>query len=528
MRTKLPHKGKKIKSRLKKKKEIKIPENTIEWFKDVLGKCLQDTKYCIRVTQSNLTKDHLPRNYMKWTYDTVKKYIDNPKYGGKIPSLRVLKDKLENDTTVNKDFKVSYYSRIKDLYNRKVDSEEYSLEAIEKVIQKEEFKIILEEATKNIAQFKDPKIAINTLVNKSFKISSNKESFEIVDLFKEVHERQQFRKHVKANPHIFKKFHFRIPSIDACMPGGLIAPMMASVAAKTGIGKSILTVYGGDIATDQGFNVTHITSENENIQTTGRYDSRITQIKYDDIQLANLTEEDEKKFRIKFNKKSKSKSNIMIVKCNPNDFTAATVLHVLNILEAQGHKTEFLIIDSPDLMQPVNQVKDKRLQQSAIYWEVKSVLKEKNCIGLMTTQLKQGANDDNPLAEDLSESYDKARLLDFLMVISRNKTQKANNEATLAVVKNRDGKTQTEFTTISTHFEIMSFEEKPQEEDPEEIDDSPKKGKKGKFTVIEGGQSKQLDKLRTIGVHKKKKKIKGVVKPVHPATRKKIKKKVME
>jgi hypothetical protein len=177
-------------------------------------------------------------------------------------------------------------------------------------------------------------------------------------------------------------------------------------------------------------------------------------------------------------------------------------------------------------MQPVNKVNDKRLQQSSIYWEVKSVLKEKNCIGLMTTQLKQGANDDNPLAEDLSESYDKARLLDFLMVISRNKTQKANNEATLAVVKNRDGKTQTEFTTISTRFEIMSFEEKPKEEDPEEISDN--KQKKGKFRVIEGGRSKQLDKLRTIGVDKNKK-IKGIVKPIHLSVRKKlIKKKKVE
>jgi hypothetical protein len=100
------------------------------------------------------------------------------------------------------------------------------------------------------------------------------------------------------------------------------------------------------------------------------------------------------------------------------------------------------------------------------------------------------------------------------MVLSRNKTQKANNEATLAIVKNRDGKTQTEFTTISTMFELMSLEEKQKEEDPEEIKEDSKNGKKGKASLklIEGGKSKQLDSLRNISVSKKK--VKGVVKPV--------------
>ena len=482
------------------KTNIIIDDDTISFFKDILAKSLKNKEFCNKLIQSKLKPEHFPKKYQQWLFKSLKEFINNPKYGGKLPSLRIFKDKLENDKTIESTLKFAFYNRIKEIYVRNVQNEEYSFEVVEKFIQKQEFKLLLEESINKLDSHSDPNIAINALVNKSFRLSS-KNMFSVVDLLNDVDNRQKLRLDIKNNPKTYKRFKFNIPSIDKCLPGGLTQPLIASIAAKTGRGKSIFTIHIGHEAFKQGFNVTHITSENENLQTTGRYDSKITELKYDDIQLANLKDIDSKKFNDQFSKlKRRYKNRIMIVKCNPNDFTVSTIVHALNMLESQNHKTDFLIIDSPDLMQSVNSnIKDKRLQQAAIYWEVKNLLEEKKCIGFVTTQLTKTSSDENPLAEDLSESYDKSRLLDMLIVLSQNKTHRANNEAILAVVKNRDGKLPSDFITISTEFERMRFFEKNEDDEdkPKPINSKVTVKEKPKLKVIEGGEN-QLSKLRNI------------------------------
>lgn len=466
-----------------KKKVEEYEDNNLLFFKDVLAKCVKDRSFCIKLVQSRIKKEHFPRKYMSWVFGVVKEFMNNPKYGSRLPTFNIFKDKLDKDNSLSKEMKISFYSKIRALYKHIPHNEEYSMESIENKITYREFKESLHDTLKNMdSNPGEINKLMNSFVSKTFKIS-NQNSVQIVDLYSDFHKRQKERLFIKKNPGTFKRFHFGVKSIDSILPGGLMQPMMASVAAKTGRGKSVFTITFGDEASKQGFNVTHITSENENFQTTGRYDSKITKIKYDDIQLSNLNIKQKKKFnKVFMNRvKSKNRGNIKIVKFPPNDFTAASIQHVINVLEAEGHKTDFLIVDSPDLMQSViPNLKDKRLQQAAIYWELKCVLESKKCIGFVTTQLTKLSSDDNPSAEDLSESYDKARMLDFLMVLTQSKTQRASNEASIVVVKNRDGKLPSEAINISTNFSIMHFEEKPLEENDDDkpsvtVDDKNKK-----------------------------------------------------
>lgn len=463
---------------MKKQKEDKdkgADTSSLVFFKDVLSKSLKDRDFCFRIMQHNLLRsEHFPSNYLQWTYATLKAYMDNPKYGGELPSMQVFKHRLEHDESVSVELKVNYFRKIEELYVRKSKNAAFSLEVIEKRVRFREFKFLLEETIDNVGKHKDPDVAISNLLNKSFKISSHSSAFSIVDLVENFKERQEKRLDKKINPGKYKRFMFGVSSIDDCLPGGLYAPMFASVAAKTGIGKSIITVDVGCKALEQGFHVTHVTSENEIDQTTGRYDSRLSNLRYDDIQLSRLSGEDTKILEQKYQDMEKIYRNrLKLVKFPPNDFTTASIMQVLNHLESQGHKTDFLIVDGPDLMQSVNTgLKDKRLQQSSIYWELKALLEQKKCIGFGTTQLKAMSDDDDPSAENLSESYDKARLLDFVLVITRNKTQRANHEASLLIVKNRDGKIHREPAIIETRFDRMTYTEKPPEEVPTEVDDT--------------------------------------------------------
>lgn len=499
-------------------KNEKISEESVEFFKDVLSAALRDREYCLKVINTQLKPTHFPRAYLQWSYGVLKKYMDTPKYGGKIPSLKVFKDMLEQDKEVDIDRKAPFFLKIKDLFSRNIQNEEYSLEVIDRAVRRHEFKAIMESSIKQLDEFKDPTTAINSIVNHSFKLS-NQKKFEIVDLFSEYKKRQNTRYEVSKNPKLYKRYLLSfLPSLHNCLPGGLMAPMMLSVAAKTGRGKSIATITFGWEAITQGFNVTHVTSENENTQTTGRYDSHITELKYNDIQLAKLSKEDRISYFKKYKQiKEKHKNKIMIVKFSPNEFNAASIGQTLNLLEMQGHKTDFLIVDSPDLMQSVNSsYKDKRLQQASIYWELKCLLEEKKAIGVVTTQLNRMSSDDNPLAEDLSESYDKSRMLDMILVFSQNKTQKTNKEATLAVVKNRDGDVPSGFITIQTNFERMRFTEKPPDDEPTSIDtaETKKTGKGVRLKVIQGGEkdaNDPLNKLRDAANNDVPKKIKKKV-----------------
>lgn len=512
---------KKVKTKIPEKlKNEKNLDDSVEFFKDILSAAFRNDDFCLKLIQTGLKPEFFPRPYLKWMYATLKKYLDIPKYKGKIPSLKVMKDQLEMDKEIDLNKKAAMYLKMKEIFTRNVRNEEYSLDVVERVVRRVKFKNILESTMNELESFKDPNVAINNLVSQSFEISEKKK-FEIVDLFSEYRQRELMRANIRKNPHVYKRFFLKfLPTIHNCLPGGLMAPMMMSVAAKTGRGKSITTITFGTEAQKQGFNVTHVTSENENSQTTGRYDSNITQIKYNDIQLDGLSKKQRKKYHLRFKKLNKQKNKIKIVKFSPNEFNASSIMQVLNILESQGHKTEILIVDSPDLMQPVSNIRDKRLQQAAIYWELKCVLEEKKCIGIVTTQLKQMSSDENPLAEDLSESYDKARMLDLLLVISQSKTQKANKEATIAVVKNRDGDVPSDFITIDTQFEKMTFVEKKIDEDddekpkPIEKSESEKPGTtkdgdaKTKLRVITGGKTRE-EKLKNAYQEKRKKKNKS-------------------
>lgn len=491
------------------KKDLrKFDGDVILFFKDVLAKAMQDREFCIKLAQTNMKPVHMPTKFMTWLYENLKKFIDNPKYGSKLPILRVYKDIIQNDQKIDLKLKVPYYGKLKDLYNRDVKNEEYALETIQKKVQYQEFKILLEKTINKMGKYQDPEIAIKTLVSESFTLSKDN-GVEIIDLYDTYEERQKMRLEIKKNPKKYKRYKFNMPSIDKCLPGGLVAPVVAAITAKTGRGKSVYTIGTGVNASEQNFNVTHITSENKNVQTTGRYDSNITNLKYDDIQLANLSDDEKKLFTKKFKYLKKNrKAKIKIVKLPPNDFTAASILHILNILESQGHKTEFLIIDSPDLMQSVQlqNTKDERLKHKAIYWEIGVLTESKNLITFVTSQLNKVSKDEDPTAEDLSESYDKARMLDFLLVLTQSKTQAALNEASLSIVKNRDGRTLATPILVETALQTMRFIEKPQEDEDNVKGDTKKLKIKKPDDKMKG--------LRTIGVKTKKfklKKMKGVM-----------------
>ena len=83
--------------------------------------------------------------------------------------------------------------------------------------------------------------------------------------------------------------------------------------------------------------------------------------------------------------------------------------------------------------------KDYRLDRASIYWDFNDYCKIKRIPGLTTTQLKASTKGKRAGVEDLSEAYDKARILDIIYLASQTVEEEKNNIVDFTLGKNRDG-----------------------------------------------------------------------------------------
>jgi len=214
----------------------------------------------------------------------------------------------------------------------------------------------------------------------------------------------------------------------------------ATIAGLTGMGKSIVAGEFGANSLLEGLNVLHFTLENLAEQTAQRYDSRLTEIEYDTIKLYEFNKGQLSQFKKVFKALSSGMKNDVVIKETvKNETDIVLVDKTIELLKLDGFDTEFLIIDSCDLMSAVKRYDSYRLDRASIYWDFKFYLKAKRLPGLTTTQLKSTAKEKIATVEDLAEAYDKARILDIVYIISQTKNQKKDSVVTLGVDKNRDG-----------------------------------------------------------------------------------------
>lgn len=433
-----------------------MPSKLIE--KDIVrGVCKMDG-FLPTLVDASVTGADFDKPLFGWVIDKSIEY--HAKYN-KHPTKKVLKRLIERDPELEDSEAKKYLRGIRSLFNKAPDSPHFSLGELQKFSRKKKLISYLENSAEKIEGNEDVDEVITFMTSSMMGLEALKlKEWKLVDWLDGFEERQALRKHRKLHPELFRTFHFGIKELDAKMRRGMIIGDMGSIAAKTGRGKSIFTIQVGLQGLYQGFNVTHITTENELGQTEGRYDSRATGIPYEQIQMYDF-DGSKKASRRQAQQtidmlRNFATTKLKIVKCIPNKTSVMTIIDILDRLEKrEGHKTDLLIVDSPELMIPLTQFKDFRIQKAAVYWELKSLLLERGMIGFVTSQLTRGSDDSMPTAEDMSEAYDKARLLDLMMVLIRTTKHFLSDEAMLWIVKARDFENDGQPITLHTDFSCM-------------------------------------------------------------------------
>jgi len=399
---------------------------------DLLSVFIKDRKKYVKFSRK-IKEKHFRNEALRWTYKVLVEYYSKYK---KPPTLKVYQEELMK-TAFEEDKKKQYYLIITKLYKRKVKTSlNYIEKTIDKKIEKEEFLIATDKSLREVDKGNLPaakKIMVSNL------IMNRAEEGETIRVLRDWESRQVLRKQLSKIP-IPKRFISTPYSKINLATMGIQISEAATVAGITGMGKSIVAHEFGVNSLLEGLNVVHFTLENLAEQTAQRYDSRLTEVEYDTIKMYKFNKKQLGHFNKIFKALSSGMRNDVVIKETvKEETTIALVDKEIELLKMDGFDTDFLIIDSCDIMSPMKKYGEYRLERASIYWDFKFYLKLKRLPGLTTTQLKSSSKYKLSTVEDLAEAYDKARILDIVFIMSQLEEHAKDSVINFALDKNRDG-----------------------------------------------------------------------------------------
>ena len=400
---------------------------------DLMFIMMRDKKKYIKFSRK-LDLDHWENDVFRWANVVIKEYFKRYK---KLPTLEVYKNELLK-TSMESSNKKIYYNVIKKVYKKKAKSSlKYIEDDIDDHLSKRNFLKAVGDAVENIEKSDIGAVKKKLLTNIILDETSSENN--TVRILKDWKLRQILRKQMKKIP-LEKRFISTPYSIINAATQGIQVTEAATIAGLTSVGKSALTHEFGLNSLLEGLNVLHFPLENTKDQTAQRYDSRMTEVKYDTLKLYNFSKAELSNFEKVFEAISSSLKNDVVIKELHRDKTDILAINnEVELLKIDGFDVEFIIIDSCDIMAASKKFESYRLDRASIYWDFKDYCKIKRIPGLTTTQLKATAKWKRAGVEDLAEAYDKARILDVVYLVSQTKEEFKDNIVDFTVGKNRDG-----------------------------------------------------------------------------------------
>jgi replicative DNA helicase len=340
-----------------------------------------------------------------------------------MPSLQVFKVRI--DTIQSPDFKTSVIEHIKPIFNKIKDGDkdlQFVKEQFLEFCKNQKLKSAIVESVDYLKSGNYEKIKF--LVDKAMKAGMERNLGHDYNIDIASRMNETCRKVVPTGWEV----------VDSLMDGGLGPGELGVVVAPAGVGKSWLLCSLGAKAMLAGKNVAHFTLElNENYVGL-RYDCCFTGINFQQI----------KYHQPEVEKILKSVKGRLFVKYFPLKTVSAQSLkfHVERIQTLNNFKIDEIIVDYADILRPLEKEKNSNSysEGGSIYEELRQVAGELQVPIWTASQANRTAlGEDIVQAHNVSDSYRKIMTADFVMSLSRNIDDKANNTARFHVIKNRFG-----------------------------------------------------------------------------------------
>lgn len=181
-----------------------------------------------------------------------------------------------------------------------------------------------------------------------------------------------------------------------------------------------------------GHNIVHYTLELSEVDIGHRYDARISEISVDDL----YTKKDEVKAKID----ELAKGKIVIKSYPTKTASVQTLKNHYATLVMRGIKPSLVIVDYGDLLKSRENYESKRLNEEAVYEELRAWSMEINTPIWTVTQInREGMDVEVITLKYISECIAKAFIADLFMTMNRKKDSASPEYGNLFIAKNRLG-----------------------------------------------------------------------------------------
>lgn len=219
--------------------------------------------------------------------------------------------------------------------------------------------------------------------------------------------------------------------IDRITKGGLGAGEFGLVIAPSGVGKSFMLVNVASAALKEGKTVVYYTLELADTSVAKRFDSNISKIPLDELELCKEQVEEA----------VINCPGTLIVKEWPTK--SASIINIarhLESLQQLGVKVDLVVVDYIDLLKPVSNYEEKRFELESTYEGMRGLAKTlKIPIWSATQSNREGSRKDTIDNDSVAEAYNKIFVADLILTLSRSPQDVAAHTGRIFVSKNRNG-----------------------------------------------------------------------------------------
>jgi len=384
--------------------------------------CLITSLEFLETVDDILLSDYFESEAHQWIVDVVLEYYNTYKTN---PSLDIFKVKLENEA--NENIRNDRFMKLKESFGfaDSNDLAEIQKTFIEFCVN-QHYKIALYDSIDDMK--KGEYDSIKKRFDEAAKVGQNKNiGLKLLD-----HNVDDIFVHLKRNT---------IPTpwdiINEITEGGSgdgETGELFIVVSGPGGGKSWTLADVGACALKLGFNVIHYSLELAETMVARRYYSRFTGIPSADLQYSK--DEIQHKIDILNSKKGK-----LIIKGYPPETATVNTLraHTTKCIKL-GIKPGLIIVDYGDLLKPLKFHREKRLEVSNTFVQLRGMSGElRTPVWTASQANRSSAETDYIAGEQISEDYSKIMIGDFIISLSRKMEDNQNKTARIFTIKNRFG-----------------------------------------------------------------------------------------
>lgn len=234
-------------------------------------------------------------------------------------------------------------------------------------------------------------------------------------------ERQAARKYEREHPGEFTVIPTGIPRLDKALSGGARLGELGLMMGTTGRGKSIGLNNLVQTAISRGFPTAYFGMEMPARQIAMRQDARWLEMRYDQFKAYEFKPSELRAIKARHARAAKQFANQFHILSMP--VRSASILDIRAALDDLRAEFDFIpkliLVDSGDHLRCTDKGMDSfRLQQAAVYWDLKGLAEEDGYVVWSSVQAGKEWAARIAMAEAASESYDKARIADLVVSIN--------------------------------------------------------------------------------------------------------------